>query len=915
MNPSQIRTIIFVAIVLALLLGSRTAADFAIQYQWWQELGQVQTWITMLLYRVFPVTIASLLCWPVLLWAHRSGTAFAGASTSAYSIYSKLVPVALLAASAAFVGSSIDHLKVMTFVGSQSLALPADAWSDPVFGNHLPFYLFGVPFYTMLVRFVFATTVLSALVFWASGRGWQIFEKVKQFKASGGSVDEFDPGPSPLILKGATQTGFARALASIGLVALAGWFFLQRYALLMNEHGFMTGIDFLDENVTLPLRWLVIVAAFVAIPLVLTSRWKFVIAVLAAAFAANAVTPAIVQAVWVRPNELVLEKSYIERHIEATSAAFGLSQRSSEQPFGGSQQETLDVNEHATLVDNIRLWDKQAFSDTITQIQALRPYYRFADVDIDRYIINGKIKQVMLSPREIDVNELPVEARASWINPHFVYTHGYGVVMSEVNRTTDDGLPVLLIQDAPPEIKIPDIKLNRPEIYYGEATHDPVFVSTDQPEFDYPSGDQNISSIYGGQGGFPINSLWVRLMASIVRADYNILFTTNMNETSRMMLYRNVSRRLDHLAGFIEWEPDPYLFITDEGRLMWIADGYTTSEGHPYSVLVRRPEFARPFNYIRNSVKATVDAYDGTTTLYVFEPNDPVIQVYRNLFPTLFKDHSEMPPSPRSHARYPEQMFQVQADIYRTFHMRDPGVFYNKEDVWEVGKSLSGDTGTAAPMKPTYIVATVPGETEPEFLLMLPFTPTKKNNLIGWMAARCDGDKLGELLFFHLSKQQLVFGPNQIESRIDQDQDISKDLSLWNTQGSRVLRGEIIALPIGDSFLYVESIYIQAETARMPQLKKVVLAMGNRLIYEDTFEQALRELSGGDVFLSSLAQEGQGTDTGETGTAAGDTRASTDDSGVSRQRLRAITVRVRRLRQQASQLVDELEQIEGELER
>ena len=915
MNPTQIRTIIFVAVVLALLLGSRTVAEFVIEYQWWQELGQVETWITILIYRVFPTAIASLLCWPFLLWAHRSGTAFAGARTADYSIYSKLVPVALLVAATAFVGSSVDNQKVMTYMGSQGVELPADAWSDPVFGNHLPFYLFGVPFYTLLLRFVFATGVLSALIFWASGRGWQIFEKVKQFKASGGSVEEFDPGPSPLLLAGATQTSFARILASVGLVAVAGWFFLQRYALLMNQHAFMTGVDFLDENVTLPLRWVVVVAAFVAIPLVLTSRWKFVIAVLAAAFAANAVTPAIVRAVYVRPNELVLEKSYIERHIEATSTAFGLSQRSSEQPFGDSQQESLDVNEHATLVDNIRLWDKRAFSDTITQIQALRPYYRFADVDIDRYIINGKIKQVMLSPREIDVNELPVEARASWINPHFVYTHGYGVVMSEVNRTTDDGLPVLLIQDAPPEIKIPDIELNRPEIYYGEVTHDPVFVNTDQKEFDYPSGDQNITSSYQGKGGFPINSLWLRLMASIVRADYNILLTGYMNENSRMMLYRNVSQRLDHLAGFIEWEPDPYLFITEEGRLLWIVDGYTTSEAHPYSLSVRRSEFARPFNYIRNSVKATVDAYDGTTTLYVFELDDPVIKVYRNLFPTLFKDHSEMPASPRSHARYPELMFQVQADIYRTYHMRDPEVFYNKEDVWEVGKSLFGDTGTAAPMAPTYIVATVPGETEPEFLLMLPFTPRAKDNLIGWMAARCDGDKLGELLFFQLSKQQLVFGPNQIESRINQDQNISKDLSLWNTQGSRVLRGDIIALPVGDSFLYVESIYIQAETAKMPQLKKVVLAMGNRLIYEDTFEQALRELSGGDVYLASLSEPAEATDSGVAQAAAGDRGASPAPSGVSRQRLRAITVRVRRLRRQASQLVTELEKIEGELER
>jgi uncharacterized membrane protein (UPF0182 family) len=910
MNSSQIRTIIFVVIVLALLLGVRTGADFAIEYQWWKEVGQVQTWITMLFYRFLPVILASLLCWPVLLWAHRRGTAFAGVSTANYSIYSKLVPIILLLGAGFFVGSSVDHHKVMAYMGSGGVEASTDTWSDPVFQRNLPFYLFQLPFYSLVLRFVFAATVLSGLVFWMSGRGWQIFEKVRTFRASGHSVEEFDPGPKPLMLQGATQTSFVRILASVGLVTLAGWFFLQRYALLMNQHAFMSGMDFLDENVTLPLRWLVIIAALIAIPLVLTARWKLAVIALVASFAANAITPSIVRAVYVRPNELVLEKSYIERHISATSEAFGLSQRSSEQPFGEkSQQESLDVNKHATLVDNIRLWDKRAFADTITQIQALRPYYRFADVDIDRYTIDGKIKQVMLSPREIDIGELPVEARSSWINPHFVYTHGYGVVMSEVNRTTDDGLPVLLIQDAPPTIKIPDIEIKRPEIYYGEITHDPVFVNTDQNEFDYPAGDQNITSRYQGTGGFPINSLSMRLFASIVQADYNILLTGYMNEDSRMMLYRNVSRRLDHLAGFIEWDSDPYLFITDEGRLMWMVDGYTTSESNPYSLLMRNPEFSRPFNYIRNSVKATVDAYDGTTTLYIFEPNDPIIRIYQNLFPDLFKDHSEMPQSPRNHTRYPAQMFQVQADVYRTYHMRDPEVFYNKEDVWEVGKSLFGDTGTAAPMVPTYIVATVPGETEPEFLLMLPFTPRSKDNLIGWMAARCDGEKLGELLFFHLSKQQLVFGPNQIESRINQDQNISKDLSLWNQQGSRVLRGDIIALPVGESFLYVESIYIQAETARMPQLKKVVLAMGNRLIYEDSFEQALRELSGGDVYLSSQ------TDKTQTTMGVEQTEAEKDSPTVSRQYLRGITVRVRKLRQQARQLARELGKMETDLER
>ncbi|MBG99261.1 MAG: hypothetical protein CMN58_02815 [Solibacterales bacterium] len=912
MNSSQIRTLIFVVIVLALLLGSRTGAEFAIEYQWWKEVNQVQTWITMVLYRLFPTILASLLCWPALLWAHRRGTAFAGVNTANYSIYSKLVPIALLFAAISFVGSSVDHHKVMTYMGSRGVEMSADTWHDPVFQQGLPFYLFHLPFYSLVLRFLFAATVLSGLVFWISGRGWQIFEKVRTFKASGRSVEEFDPGPSPLMLQGATQTSFARILASVGLITLAGWFFLQRYTLLMNQHAFMSGMDFLDENVTLPLRWLVIIAALISIPLVLTARWKLAVVALISSFAANAITPSIVRAVYVRPNELMLEKSYIERHIEATSEAFGLSQRSSEQSFGeNSQQESLDVNEHATLVDNIRLWDSRAFADTITQIQALRPYYRFADIDIDRYTIDGKIKQVMLSPREIDVNELPAEARSSWINPHFVYTHGYGVVMSEVNRTTDDGLPVLLIQDAPPEIKIPDIEIQRPEIYYGEATHDPVFVNTDQSEFDYPAGDQNITSKYKGAGGFPINSLPLRLLASIVQADYNILLTGYMNKDSRMMLYRNVSKRLDHLAGFIEWDSDPYLFITDEGRLMWMVDGYTTSDSHPYSLRVRQPEFSQPFSYIRNSVKATVDAYDGTTTLYVFEPNDPIIKVYQNLFPSLFKDHSEMPQSPRNHARYPAQMFQVQADIYRTYHMRDPEVFYNKEDVWEVGKSLFGDTGTAAPMVPTYIVATVPGETEPEFLLMLPFTPRAKDNLIGWMAARCDGEKLGELFFFQMSKQKLVFGPNQIESRINQDQDISKDLSLWNQQGSRVLRGDIIALPVGESFLYVESIYIQAETARMPQLKKVVLAMGNRLIYEDSFEEALRELSSGDDVYLAASQ----TDSRQTPVEMGQTKTERGSSAVSQQYLRGITVRVRKLRQQARQLARELEEMETDLAR
>ena len=524
-------------------------------------------------------------------------------------------------------------------------------------------------------------------------------------------------------------------------------------------------------------------------------------------------------------------------------------------------------------------------------------------MDIDRYQIDGKVKQLLLSPREIDVDALSPEAR-TWINRHWVYTHGYGVVTSEVNRTTPDGLPVLLIQDAPPVIRVPEIQIKQPEIYYGELTHDPVFVGTDQEEFDYPKEDQNVTSSYSGDGGFGIHSVVRRLAAAIREGEYNILFTGLTNENSRMMIYRNVSQRLEHLASFVDWDPDPYLMATDDGRLVWILDGYTTSGVHPYSQPIRVGQFDTPVNYIRNSVKATVDAYHGTTKIYLFDDSDPIIQAYANLFPSLFHPMEAMPPSVREHLRYPELIFNIQAEIYRTFHMRDPTVFYNKEDIWDVGKSLAGATDLAERMQPTYIVATLPGMSEPEFLLMLPFTPSNKDNLIGWMAARCDGDSLGELIFYQLSKQELVYGPNQIEAQINQEQQIARDLTLWNQQGSRVLRGEMIALPVGENFLYVESIYIQAESARMPQLRKVVLAMGDELVYEDTFEQALAAL--GDIDIGARAA----LMAGETGAGGEAATASPQAPAVP-----TLAQRLSILQRQARQLADALADLEREIER
>ena len=649
-----------------------------------------------------------------------------------------------------------------------------------------------------------------------------------------GSANTLILGPDTLLLPGATRAGFVRIISVILLLGFAVWIFLGNYELLLNSHAFMTGADFVDQKITLPLRWGLIVATLAALPLVWMRNYKRAAIVVASFFILQLVLPFLVEAVYVRPNEISIERPYIERHIEATTLAFGLDRNAVERPFEPSPQATVNPVQDATLIDNVRLWDLRAYNATITQIQALRPYYTFPETDVDRYFPGGKIKQVLLSPREIDVSQLSVEASQSWINPRFIYTHGFGVVMSEVNKITPDGLPVLLIENAPPEVKAPGFQITRPEIYYGGKTQDPVFVHTAREEFDYPSGDQNKYSTYQGTGGFPVGSFPLKIAAAISQGEPNIVFTSYLTSESRMMIHRNVQDRLEHLAGFLHWDRDPYLVITDDGQLIWMVDGYTTSLSHPYSATLPVNGVEEGANYIRNAVKATVDAYSGKINLYVFDPSDPIIQAYEHLFPKLFRPVSEMPVDLRRHARYPEALFQTQAEAYRTFHMRDPQVFYNKEDIWDIAHNVFGQSSQPEPVQPTYVVATLPGEKQPEFLLILPFTPRAKDNLIGWMAARCDGDHLGELVFFQLPKQQLMYGPMQIESRIDQDQNIAKDLTLWNQQGSHVLRGNIIALPVTGGFLYVETIYIQANEARMPQLKKVVLAMGDRLIYRDT---------------------------------------------------------------------------------
>ncbi len=843
-RPPVLRITLIVLAVL-LLFGLRSFAGYAIEIEWWKELGQLNTWFSMLYYGIAPVAAATLLAFVALWVSHARALKFAGTRLGEHPVYSRLSTLALLGVAWFVASAFIDTWTVVRFAGSRGLPPAATAWHDSVFQQPLSFYLFDLPFYSLLREYLLGVIIVCILLYWLAARAWQLRFKLPELR------DSRELDPSFLKLEGGLESRFLRGAGVVLLFAFALKFFLGRYEMVYNQHGsFLVGVDYVDQNIGLPLQWLVIVACLLAALFVGLGRWRLA-AFMAISLVINFAVPGLVSALYVRPNEISLQRPYIQTHIHATRSAFDLEKNVQEIEFKAHPEAPIDSAAHKQTLDNVRLWDSHAFHDTVTQIQALRPYYVFKDADVDRYTIDGQLRQVLLSPRELDLSQLPA-ARANWINPAFIYTHGYGMVLAPVSQITPDGLPVLLVQNAPPEVKTKSLQLTRPELYYGELAHEPVFVHTAREEFNYPSGENNVSSRYEGKGGFPISSFGMRLAAAINEGEPNILLTSYLKDNSRMMIHRKVTDRLNQLAGFLSWDPDPYLVITDAGRLVWMIDGYTTSTAHPYAHSVEVPDMGR-MNYIRNAVKATIDAYDGETHLYVFAPDDPIIAAYQRLFPSLFRASSEMPADLRRHARYPETLFRVQAEIYRTYHMLDPQSFYNKEDLWDLARHTTAQNGGAEPVTPTYVVATLPGQEKAEFLLIIPFTPRNKDNLIGLMAARCDGAHLGEMQVLQLSKQELIFGPMQIGARINQDQNISKDLTLWNQQGSQVLRGQMLVLPVGDTFLYVDPIYIQATEARMPQLKKVVLAVGNRLIYADTYEQALAQLTVGAQQLITQA--------------------------------------------------------------
>jgi len=893
-QPRQRRrgSLLFIAILLfAILLCSRYIASTLIDYSWWSEVKQVDTWINLWLYGTVPAVIAAILFFAVF-WAAFQAATHGGRNSSASGILrgryiGRIIVVALAFLAILATSATVDNWTTVRYFGGLRLPTNPREFIDPTFGKPLHFYFFGLPFYTMLLHVVLVAAVLSLLIYWLAANIDSLSRRFSDLRLE--NSFQFDD----LSLRHTFNAKFIRLALAVFLAGLAVRYYFDRYDFLLQDHGaYLVGVSWTTDHITLPLQWMMVAGSLAAAALVLFGKGRLALMLLLL-LPVRYLVPPLFTSFYVRPNELTLEWPYIKNHINATRAAYGLNQRVTEAGLDAEPEIPIDAAKQKPLLDNVRLWDWRAFHDTVSQIQPLRPYV-YIDSDVDRYQIDGELRQVLIAPRELDIRQLG-DAGNRWINPHFIYTHGYGIVMAEANRITSDGLPVLFVKDAPPVVTTKSLRLTKPEIYYGEVAHEPVFVDSEQAEFNYPSGSDTVKTQYNGSGGFPISSAWLRLAAAIQYGDINILLTSNLKQGSRMMIHRAVRQRLSTLAGFVTWESDPYLVLTKAGRLVWMVDGYMTSDAHPYARSLEMSSGDR-FNYIRNSVKATVDAYSGEIHLYVFDPNDILIQAYQRLFPTLFQPFSAMPADLRAHARYPEMLFRAQAEIYLNFHMRDPGAFYNRSDLWDIAKTSNRPGEPATPVVPTYVVATLPGDEKPEFMLIIPFTPANKDNLIGFMLARCDGEHLGELVFQQLSKQNIIFGPLQIEARINQDQTISKDLTLWNQQGSQVLRGQILVLPIANSFLYVQPVYIQAAQASMPQLKKVALAMGDRLAYADTYEQALSQL------IDSL--HGTGVPAAPTGPAPAQTTAAPPTAAPNAQAvqtLEAIRDHLRRYRELSAQ--------------
>ena len=852
-----------IAIIAVVVFGSRSAISFWVDLLWFRSLGYGEVfWKTRglewgIFAGFFALTFLLLVgIFSALKHAHKDDL------PSDHTIFISGQPITLSLKPVLRVVSIGGSLVIALITGGamaaewQTLALwwyaPQGAGvADPIFGRPLGFYLFTLPAWQLILGWLLTLSVISCVIA-------VVFLLVSgSSRALSGSRESLGELP---------WRGLSIAAAFL-LLIVAGRVYLGRFEQLFEHHTIFDGVTYTGAHVTLTGMLVVCVALILGAAIAMAGglfaprgRW-LIASVLPAVicYAGVGVVGWYVSSFVVKPNELVREQPYIANNIEMTRQAYGLDRfLQREFPAETTVDATDPANNQATL-QNIRLWDWHALQDTLRQIQEIRTYYDFPDIDIDRYNINGSMREVMLAARELDVDKLPESSR-NWINDKLIYTHGYGITMNPVNGFTSEGLPTLLLSNMPVQSTAPGLNVTRPEIYFGEQTSTDVYVKTRQQEFNYPQGDTNNLAYYQGNGGIELGGFLRRAMIAFDRGDLAKLpFSDDVNAQSRLLMRRNLRERVAALAPFLTFDQDPYIVLGEDGKLSWILDAFTQSDTYPYST--HYSVGGQDLNYMRNSVKVVVDAYDGTTTFYVFDAQDPILAAYRGIFPSLFKDASAMPPDLRKHVRYPELLLKLQAEVYGLYHMTNPEVFYNREDLWtvatEVGLGEGGAQQTQA-MEPNFVLMKLPGESGVEFVEILPFTPANRNNLIGWIAARSDGEHYGTSIVYDFPKTKLVDGPLQIEARIDQNADLSAKLSLWNQQGSHVQRGTLLVIPSGKALLYAESIYLKADRSPMPELRLVVLALQDKLAYGPTFEAALSSLFGGNISSLSATESPAG---------------------------------------------------------
>ncbi|MDP1808334.1 MAG: UPF0182 family protein [Actinomycetota bacterium] len=740
-----------------------------------------------------------------------------------------------------------QYFALVGYLGSAAVALFTalsmgafwDAWlkyfsytgagvKDPLFGRDIGFYFFTLPVVEIVQNYLWFV-LLAALA------ATIVIHLIR------GSFN-IGQGPAAIYPKARVHLSVLVALL-LGVVGLQWW--LAAYRLVYSPRGLVYGAGYSDIHVLLPAYKVLIVVTGAAIALViiyaLSNRWRLPI-VGAAGIAlvwivGVVVLPTVVQQFRVVPNELAKELPYISKSIASTRRAYGLDKVVQREFPAEAGLSAAVLEQNQGTIDSLRLWDWRPLQKTYKQIQEIRLYYGFQDVDLDRYTVDGRYRQLALSAREMIAGQLPQQAN-SWINRHLVYTHGYGAVVSPVNEVAGEGLPEFFVKNIPPQSTSKSLAIKQPQIYFGEATDDYAIVNTKTREFDYPAGDRNKYTDYNGKDGIKLDSYLTKLAFAYRFGTVDLMLSDAVTAKTRILFYRNVRQRLETLAPFLTYDPDPYMVINN-GRLYWIVDAYTVTDKYPYATPSGNGQ-----NYIRNSVKAVVDAYEGTVDFYIADTKDPIIATYAKAFPGVFKPLSKMNKGLLKHIRYPEALFKAQAELYRSFHMGDPQVFFRKEDLWDIPNEIY-DNQTVA-MDPYYVVMQLPGENRGlEFALILPYTPSNKSNMTAWLAARSDPPNYGQLLLYTFPKDKLVFGPMQVEARLDQDPEISRQLSLWNQRGSRVIRGNLLVVPIGKTILYVEPLYLQAESSEMPELKRIAVGIGDKVVMEPTLEQALNSLLGG----------------------------------------------------------------------